>query len=411
MNSKRRRESDDLDMDTLLNEPTAMDRKTVDTEGSDFHALLSEETAVEAMERRRFQNDGGPQIKPPCEHRTRYECARINGHPCRKTHFLPIIRPHTDPSMGDCSFLKTCRNMETCKFCHYEADPNDFADDPSLPLGVAGGEGGAGGGAGGPLAMSNIGAGGGVLAKRGKGGDKRISDDPFDIGVHSENIQPAQWINCDLRQVDFSPMKSMNVKVIMADPPWLIHMELPYGTMEDQEVLDLKIDQIHEEGLLFLWVTHRTMEHARECLKRWHYRLVDELIWVKTNQLMRIIRTGRTGHWLNHSKEHCLVAVKGNPQVNRNIDSNVLVAEVRETSRKPDEIYRIIERMCPGGYKVELFGRNHNRRNNWITFGNQLGSSHIHDERLQSMYDTANQFRQQQQRQQQAAHPPNIMNN
>jgi hypothetical protein len=29
---------------------------------------------------------------------------------------------------------------------------------------------------------------------------------------------------------------------------------------------------------------------------------------VKTNQLQRIIRTGRTGHWLNHGKEHCLVS-------------------------------------------------------------------------------------------------------
>ena len=39
---------------------------------------------------------------------------------------------------------------------------------------------------------------------------------------------------------------------------------------------------------------------------------MDELIWVKTNQLQRLIRTGRTGHWLNHGKEHCLVGVKGN---------------------------------------------------------------------------------------------------
>lgn len=37
------------------------------------------------------------------------------------------------------------------------------------------------------------------------------------------------------------------------------------------------------------------------------YEQVDEIIWVKTNQLQRIIRTGRTGHWLNHGKEHCLV--------------------------------------------------------------------------------------------------------
>ena len=42
-------------------------------------------------------------------------------------------------------------------------------------------------------------------------------------------------------------------------------------------------------------------------LLRFRYERVDELIWVKTNQLQRIIRTGRTGHWFNHGKEHCLV--------------------------------------------------------------------------------------------------------
>lgn len=40
------------------------------------------------------------------------------------------------------------------------------------------------------------------------------------------------------------------------------------------------------------------------------YAGCDELIWVKTNQLQRLIRTGRTGHWLNHGKEHCLVTFK-----------------------------------------------------------------------------------------------------
>lgn len=36
------------------------------------------------------------------------------------------------------------------------------------------------------------------------------------------------------------------------------------------------------------------------------------------------------------------------------IDTDVIVAEVRETSRKPDEIYEIIERMCPGGRKIGI---------------------------------------------------------
>ena len=66
---------------------------------------------------------------------------------------------------------------------------------------------------------------------------------------------------------------------------------------------------------------------------------VDEIIWVKTNQLQRIIRTGRTGHWLNHGKEHCLVGAKGKLALNRGLDCDVIVAEVRATSHKPDEIY------------------------------------------------------------------------
>lgn len=57
------------------------------------------------------------------------------------------------------------------------------------------------------------------------------------------------------------------------------------------------------------FIISRAMELGRECLKLWGYERVDEIIWVKTNQLQRIIRTGRTGHWLNHGKEHCLVCI------------------------------------------------------------------------------------------------------
>ena len=61
--------------------------------------------------------------------------------------------------------------------------------------------------------------------------------------------------------------------------------------------------------MLLLISCYRAMELGRECLKLWGYDRIDELIWVKTNQLQRIIRTGRTGHWLNHGKEHCLVRI------------------------------------------------------------------------------------------------------
>jgi len=73
---------------------------------------------------------------------------------------------------------------------------------------------------------------------------------------------------------------------------------------------------------------------------------------------------------LNHTKEHCIIGIKGNPKLNKNLDCDVLVSEVRETSRKPDEIYGIIERLSPKGRKLELFGRPHNRCPGWITLGN-----------------------------------------
>lgn len=60
----------------------------------------------------------------------------------------------------------------------------------------------------------------------------------------------------------------------------------------------------------------------------------------------------------------------------------MLVSEVRETSRKPDEIYELIERMKPGGRKLELFARAHNRRKGWISLGNQLPGTYFVEQEI-----------------------------
>ncbi|KAH8291861.1 hypothetical protein KR054_001563 [Drosophila jambulina] len=263
---------------------------------------------------------------------------------CTKLHFKKIIQAHTDESLGDCSFLNTCFHMATCKYVHYEVDtlphintnkPTDVKTKLSL---------------------------------------KRSIDS-------SCTLYPPQWIQCDLRFLDMTVLGKF--AVVMADPPWDIHMELPYGTMSDDEMRALGVPALQDDGLIFLWVTGRAMELGRDCLKLWGYERVDELIWVKTNQLQRIIRTGRTGHWLNHGKEHCLVGMKGNPtNLNRGLDCDVIVAEVRATSHKPDEIYGIIERLSPGTRKIELFGRPHNIQPNWITLGNQLDGIRLVDPEL-----------------------------
>ena len=122
-----------------------------------------------------------------------------------------------------------------------------------------------------------------------------------DFATINNSLQlPPQWLNCDLRRFDYSVLGKFHV--IMADPPWDIHMsvsahyssqlhgfanlkQLPYGTMTDDEMRSMPIPTLQDEGLLFLWVTGRAMEVGRECLRAWGYQRIDEIIWVKTNQV------------------------------------------------------------------------------------------------------------------------------
>ena len=48
-----------------------------------------------------------------------------------------------------------------------------------------------------------------------------------------------QWVNCDIRSFRLDLLGQFGV--IMADPPWDIHMELPYGTMADDEMRTLNV--------------------------------------------------------------------------------------------------------------------------------------------------------------------------
>lgn len=72
-------------------------------------------------------------------------------------------------------------------------------------------------------------------------------------------------------------------------------------------MMEFDMSSLQDEGIFFLWVTGRAIDIGRQCLKKWGYNHIEELIWCKTNQLGRTICTGRTGHWLNHSKEHVLM--------------------------------------------------------------------------------------------------------
>ncbi|KAH7839627.1 hypothetical protein Vadar_006492 [Vaccinium darrowii] len=353
---KPRTEEDDMkDLEALLNKKSFKELQKSKT-GEELLDLIRRPTARENAVAAKFKTKGGSQLKEYCTALTKEDCRRQSGSyiACEKVHFRRIIALHTDVNLGDCSFLDTCRHMKTCKYVHYELD-NTQDVTPNM-MGAA------------------------------------ALPPPKPLKQRAEycsevELGTPQWINCDIRNFRMDILGQFGV--IMADPPWDIHMELPYGTMADDEMRTLNVPALQTDGLIFLWVTGRAMELGRECLELWGYKRVEELIWVKTNQLQRIIRTGRTGHWLNHSKEHCLVGIKGNPEVNRNIDTDVVVAEVRETSRKPDEMYPMLERISPRTRKLELFARMHNTHAGWISLGNQLGGVRLVDEGLRARFKAA----------------------
>ena len=74
---------------------------------------------------------------------------------------------------------------------------------------------------------------------------------------------------------------------------FVLLVKLPYGTMTDDEMKQMPIPMLQDEGLLFLWVTGRSMETGRECMRVWGYSRVDEVIWVKTNQVRISVLTTR----------------------------------------------------------------------------------------------------------------------
>ncbi|GAC97578.1 hypothetical protein PHSY_005164 [Pseudozyma hubeiensis SY62] len=343
-----------------------------------------------------------------CLHLTRQDCPDAGA--CQKLHFKPVMYPQTDAAYGHCSYLNTCHRTTSCKYLHFELDT-----DPPQPA----------------FAFQTTDARHTYEPDSEEAHEiglihpsRALKENGFDQWIRPSSStsaqQEAQWIDCDLKNFDYSMLGKFDI--ILADPPWDIHMSLPYGTMSDDDMRSMPVPVLQDEGLIFLWTTGRAMELGRELLAHWGYTRIDELIWVKVGQTQRLIRTGRTGHHLNHTKEHCLVGAKvrstnttthdrthaeggsnpipGSTQryvgsreagvppplpdwVHCGINADVIVSEVRDTSRKPDELYSIIERLCPGGRKVELFGRKHNLRKGWLTLGNQLNSDHVLDSGLQ----------------------------
>lgn len=212
----------------------------------------------------------------------------------------------------------------------------------------------------------------------------------------SQIIKNQTYINCDLRYFNFDLITERigYFDVILCDPPWRIKggqrndssfmfsnskFNLDYNTLSNHDIISMKVESLSEKGFCFLWVLNSLLDFGYQCLNKWGYDVVDQLIWVKKKGDSLYFSQG---YYFLHSYEICLVGYKcpsGNHvDYKSKVSTNVILSEMNQKSKKPEEIYEIIEKMLPGSKKIELFARNQNLRDGWLSLGNQLGENYQH---------------------------------
>jgi N6-adenosine-specific RNA methylase IME4 len=169
---------------------------------------------------------------------------------------------------------------------------------------------------------------------------------------------------------------------ILADPPWKFvnstgkvapeHRRLsryPTLALEDIEAIPVAVAAApccH----LYLWVPNALLAEGLAVMAAWGFQYKANLVWHKTRKDGGSDGRGVGFYFRNVTElvlfgtrgKHARTLAPGRRQV------NFIAAQKREHSRKPDELYPIIEACSPGPY-LELFARG--TRPGWACWGNQ----------------------------------------
>ncbi|MBL9177366.1 MAG: hypothetical protein JNM65_04825 [Verrucomicrobiaceae bacterium] len=177
---------------------------------------------------------------------------------------------------------------------------------------------------------------------------------------------------------------------ILADPPWQFQNRtgkmapehrrlLRYPTMELQEIMDLPISQLAaRQSHLYLWVPNALLQEGLRVMAAWGFTYKSNLVWYKIRKDRGPDGRG-VGFYFRNVTELILFGVKGSMRTlpPGRTQVNLLSTQKREHSRKPDEIYDLVESCSPGPY-LELFARF--RRPGWDQWGNEdVETNSLHD--------------------------------
>lgn len=165
-------------------------------------------------------------------------------------------------------------------------------------------------------------------------------------------------------------------KCILADPPWRYDNkntggsmnsgpEQKYNTMSLTEIKRLPVlDIVMRDSCLFLWTTTPLLPEALEVMNAWRYKYITSIYWHKVGSF-------GMGFWFRGQVEVCLVAIMGDIKPFGCQKPNIIEAKPRGHSKKPLEMYAIIESLNINP-KIELFARE--RREGWDAWGNQVSN-------------------------------------
>ncbi|HOO72875.1 MAG TPA: MT-A70 family methyltransferase [Spirochaetota bacterium] len=186
---------------------------------------------------------------------------------------------------------------------------------------------------------------------------------------------------------EINPSEDLLVKAkgpyatILADPPWQFQNRtgkmapehkrlLRYPTMELNEIMALPVSKLAAaKSHLYLWVPNALLQEGLKVMEAWGFTYKTNLVWYKIRKDGGPDGRG-VGFYFRNVTELLLFGVRGSMrtlQPGRTM-VNLLSTRKREHSRKPDEIYDIIEACSPGPY-LELFARF--QRPGWDQWGNE----------------------------------------
>lgn len=169
---------------------------------------------------------------------------------------------------------------------------------------------------------------------------------------------------------------------VLADPPWRFtnrtgkvapeHRRLSrYDTMTLDEICALPVAELLTPvAHCYLWVPNALLPEGLAVLRAWGFEYKSNIVWHKVRKDGGSDGRG-VGFYFRNVTELLLFGVRGTKA--RTLapgrrQVNLLSTRKREHSRKPDEIFPIIE-ACSPGPRLELFARG--TRPGWSVWGNQ----------------------------------------